>query len=406
MRSLSREAARRCALAASGFSAPRPPRPDRRHLRRVFDTLGLVQIDSVARVARSHYLPFYSRLGPYRTADLDSLLHAPDPMGVEYWMHEAAYAPPSTVALAAGRRADWYRRDYGQRDPVTGSAFRALLLDLEAALAHGPGTARELAGRVSHDIPERERDHWGWNPSRVKSGLEALLRAGRVSVAARSRSFERIYALPGDVHPDLPVPELRFGPPADPTLGLRPDAGRLPRGIGGERDDAVALVRIAAAARGIGTPACLADHFRQPVAEVRAAAAELVAAGELVEVDVEGVRALRWHAARVPRRIEARALLAPFDPLVFTRERLRWLFDFDYRIEIYTPAHARVHGYYVMPFLLGDRLVGRVDLAADRKADALIAHRVHWEDAQHPEALAAELEDMRRWLGLGTLVVR
>ncbi|WP_245873435.1 winged helix-turn-helix domain-containing protein [Brevibacterium ihuae] len=405
-RSLSREAARRCALAASGFARPRPERVTRRHLRTVFDTLGLVQIDSVARVARSHYLPFYSRLGPYPTAALDSLLRAPDPMGVEYWMHEAAYVPPSSLAHAAGRRADWFRRDYGQRDPVTGPAFVRLLGDLEAALADGPGTARDLGARVEHDIPERARDHWGWNPSRVKAGLEALLRAGRVSVAARTPSFERVYALPGDVHPGLPVPDLRFGPDDDPELGLRPGAGRLPRGVGGAADDAEALVRIAARAIGIGTVHCLADYFRQPIAPVRAAVKTLVRTGELVEVDVEGTRAYRWHAARTPRRIAARALLAPFDPLVFTRDRLRWLFDFDYRIEIYTPAPDRVHGYYVMPFLLGEDMVGRVDLAADRRADALVAHRVHWEGEAHPEALAAELAELGRWLRLGSVVVR
>ncbi|GAA4285139.1 winged helix-turn-helix domain-containing protein [Brevibacterium daeguense] len=400
------EAARRAALAASGFASGRPNSVTRRHLKRVFGNLGLVQIDSVARVVRSHYLPFYSRLGPYPMPLLDSLLHQPERMGVEYWMHEAAYAPPSTIALAHGRRADWWVRDYGQRDPQTGRAFVSLMADLEAELTAGPGTARELAARVSHDIPERPRDHWGWNPSRVKAGLEALFRAGRISVAARSPAFERVFALPADVHSGLPVPELRFGPPHDPELGLRPHAPRRIRGSSGVSDDIPALVRIAAAALGVATASCLADYFRMPVKPVREAAAELARTGELIEVDVAGVHAFRWHAAVVPRRIDACALLAPFDPLVFNRRRISWLFDFDYRIEIYTPAHARVHGYYVLPFLLGEELVGRVDLAADRGRDALVAHGVHWEPGhRHEPELMQELHRMREWLGLSSLVI-
>lgn len=420
---MSPEAARRCALAASGLAGPRPRTADARSLRRVFDTLRLSQVDSVSRVVRSHYLPFFSRLGAYPQPTLDRLLGQAPRMGVEYWAHAAAYAHPSTVAMFDGRRADWYRHDYGQADPEHGAAFARLMRELLAALAEGPGTARELAGRVERGLPERRRDHWGWNPTRTK---EALFAAGSASVARRNQHFEKVFALPADVHPDLPAPELRFGPPDDPQAGMRAGA-RLPRGIGGRSNDAQGLIRQAAAALGVASLDCLADYFRLTVAEARRAAHELTAAGELIPVEVAGREAFRWHAARVPRAVDACALLAPFDPLVFNRRRIAWLFGFDYRISIYTPAHLREHGYYVMPFLCGERLVARVDAVADRAAGTLSA-RAHWEPCARageagpagpagraptgPSAsgavparlrarLSADLEELARWLGLG-----
>lgn len=404
---LSPEAARRCALAASGFSKPRPFTVNAGHLRRTFERLGVVQIDSVARLVRAHYLPFFSRLGPYDTTRLDRLFNSAPRMGVEYWSHEAAYAPIEIVNGWHRRRAEWFRRDLGQRHPETGADFVALMHDVEAALQAGPATARQLAERVDHAIPERPKDHWGWNHSHTKRAAEALFHAGRISAAGRNQHFERLYALPADVHPALTQPPLRFGPEDDPTLGLRPETGRIPRGVTGIDDEMLVPMRTAARALGIGTLDCFADYYRARRADTRAAITTLVGTGELIEVDVAGQRAYRWHKAPVPRRVEACALLAPFDPLVFNRRRISWLFGFDYRIEIYTPADKRIYGYYVLPFLCGDRLVGRVDLAADRHRGDLNVYAVHWEDwlegSQRDEcrqALEAELEQMRHWLGL------
>ncbi len=379
--------------------------------------MGLAQIDSVARVVRSHYLPFFSRLGAYPRPTLDRLLYTAPRMGVEYWSHAAAYAHPETIAMLDGRRADWYRHDYGQRDPHHGAAFVRLMRELFEELQGGPGTARDLAGRVEHDVPETARDHWGWNPTRTKSALEALFAAGCVSVARRNQHFEKVFALPADVHPDLPQPGLRFGPAGDPQAGLRAGA-RLPRGIGGGADDVRALTLRAARALGIATVDCLADYFRQDVASTARAAQVLVDEGLLRPVTAAGTPAYLSPDAVRPRHIRAAALLAPFDPLVFNRKRIAWLFGFDYRISIYTPAAQRIHGYYVMPFLFGEQLVARVDVAAERGfaggAGALRALAVHWEDGCGPdmrlddgraagEALEAELEEMRSWLALRDL---
>lgn len=366
----------------------------------MFDRLGVVQIDSVQAVIRSHYLPFFSRLGPYPRERLDALLHESPRMAVEYWAHEAAYSAPATVSAFHRRRAEWFVRDYGQRDPHHGAEFRALMEQLVVELAAGPGTARELADRVPHGLPERSRDHWGWNPTRTRSALEALFRSGRVSCVGRTPQFERIFALPGDVHPDLPDPVPHWGPAHDPELGIRPGPGRIRPGVTGTEDDAITLVRTAAPAVGIGTVDCFADHFRLPQTTTRAAIDALTATGELTEVSVDGVRAWRWHAARAPRQVPATALLAPFDPLVWNRRRIRWLFGFDYRIEIYTPAEQRRYGYYVMPFLHDGDLRARVAVRARRSAGVLTA-------AIHPEpgedctgAVQEELRELAGWLGL------
>lgn len=402
---LSTEAAKRIALAASGFARPRPANPNAGHLRRVFDRLSVVQIDSVQAVTRSHYLPFFSRLGSYPRARLDSLFHDAPRMGVEYWAHEAAYVAPSTVHAFHRRRGEWFVHDYGQRDPVHGADFRALMEALVVELAAGPGTARNLAERVPHSVPEHDRGHWGWNPTRTKSALEALFRAGRIACAGRSPHFERIFALPAHTHPDLPVPAPVWGPDHDPDLGIRPEAGRIPRGVTGLEDDAVALVRLAGPALGIGTVDCFADYFRLPRATTRRAVDALTAEGALREVSVDGVQAWRWHDSRAPRSVEATALLAPFDPLVFNRRRIRWLFGFDYRIEIYTPAPQRRYGYYVMPFLHDGSLRARVDVRARRDSGVLRA-AVHLEPGEDCEAaVQQELRELAGWLGLAEVEV-
>jgi uncharacterized protein YcaQ len=403
MQKMSAAAARRTAIAATGLDRPRPSTVTARHLKSAFATMGLTQIDSVARVVRSHYLPFFSRLGPYPRATLDRLLYSAPRMGVEYWAHAAAFVPPQTWKHFERSRTEWWRNDYGQRHPETGEGFRNLQSSVLDVLNEGPKSAREVAELVDHDLPERYRGHWGWNPSQVKVALEALFAGGIISTAGRNDHFERIYALTRDVSAELPELPLAYGTTGEPGLGLDPNAHR-PRGVSRTENNVLELTRIAAAALGIARPDDLADYFRQLRAPTDEAIAELLATGELREVDVDGTSALRWHRARTPRSVSARALLAPFDPLVFYRPRLEWLFDFHYRIEIYTPAPKRVHGYYVTPFLLGDRLVGRVDLHRDRAAGMLRAHQVTWEPGEeHTDELVAELSEMAKWLGLGAV---
>src|SRR6476469_2151139 len=240
---------------------------------------------------------------------------------------------------------------------------------------------------LAHDQPRRS-DHWFWNWSDVKPALEYLFWAGQISSAGRTSQFERRYAALTTTAP----PAYRAAWTARP--GAEADADRY-----------VELVRIAARAHGVATELCLADYFRIRREDARPAIARLVAEGELIPVTVPGWKPAWLHAeARLPRRVHAEALLSPFDSLVWQRERIHTLWDFHYRLEIYTPVEKRVHGYYVLPFLFGDALVARCDLKADRVAGVLRCHRVTWEPGAPAEArpaLLAHLESMAAWLGLG-----
>lgn len=378
--SLSLAQARRIALAAQGFADPRPTgTPNLRHLRRVLGRTGLLQMDSVNVLQRAHYMPLFSRLGNYPVGLVDRAAYRRPRELFEYWGHEASLLPVALHPLLRWRmaRADedawgWMRRVARERPDLL-DWIRAELRD------KGPLTAAEL-----EQDARGPKLNWGWNWSLTKQGLEFLFYNGEVAAAERDGAWARRYDLAERV---LPPAVLAAPTPA-------------------EADALRELVRIAAASLGVAAEVELRDYFRLPVAGARQAVAELVDAGELRPVAVEGwrQRAYLHRDARLPRRIRAATLVSPFDPLIWERGRTERLFDFRYRIEIYVPAGQRVHGYYVLPFLLGDRLVARVDLKADRKAGVLQVPGA-WAEPGHPVgevalALAEGLGELAAWLGL------
>jgi uncharacterized protein YcaQ len=379
MQSLSRAQARRIAVAAQGFLDPRHATPDLRTLNRTVRRTGVLQIDSVNVVQRAHYMPLFSRMGPYDTALLDRASGRSPRRLVEYWAHVAAFMPVELWPSMRFRMRHY--RDGGH--PWMDGRNQALVDNLLAELRErGRSTSRDL-----DDGLPRRKDHWGWNWSETKKALEYLFLAGELAVAGRTPQFERIYDLPERV---IPRAVLEAPVPSDAEAHRE-------------------LVRRAAISHGVATARCLADYYRMRGAEAAAAIATLVEEGELVPVEVEGWKrpAYLHRDARLPRRVAARALLSPFDPLVWERSRTEALFDFFYRIEIYVPEQKRVHGYYVLPFLLGDRIVARVDLKADRQGRALRVHAAYAEpDAPEETAteLAAELWAMAGWLGLTDVV--
>jgi uncharacterized protein YcaQ len=375
--------ARRIALAAQGFADPRPAGVvDSRQLRRVTDRLAVVQIDSVNVLSRSHYLPAFSRLGAYRRAVLDDFTARRHEV-FEYWAHEASYLPVRLHPHLRWRMAAAEEHAWGSMVRIQRERPSYVAEVLDRVREAGPTKASDLA----EPRPDRPGTMWNWHAGKV--ALEWLFYSGVLTARARTTSFERVYDLTERV---LPAAVLQV-PTPEPADAVRE------------------LVRTAARALGVATERDLRDYFRLRPTPARQAVVELEDAGELLPVEVQGWGAPAWldPAARRPRWIRARALLSPFDSLVWERPRVERLFGFRYRLEIYTPAAQRVHGYYVLPFLLGDRLVGRVDLKADRQAGVLRAQATHAEAgidrAEVAEALAAELRLMAAWLELDDVAV-
>jgi uncharacterized protein YcaQ len=375
---LSADQARRLALGAQGFADPR--HADGRALGRVLARTGLLQIDSVNVLQRAHYLPAYSRIGPYDTKALDRLSHYAPRRLFEYWGHEASLLPVALWPLMQWRMERASQDAWGGMFRIATEQPELVERMYEEVRDGGPITASVLSAHV----PKVRGQMWAWSDQ--KRALEWLFWTGRITSARRLSNFERSYDLPERVIPRaiLAAPV----PPADEA----------------QRE----LLRISARSLGVATATDLRDYFRLPAADTKLRIAELVEAGELLEVAVQGWRQPAYldPAARIPRSVDARALLVPFDPLVWERARTERIFGFRYRIEIYVPAEKRVHGYYVLPFLLGDRLVARVDLKADRRAGVLRVQSRHLEPGAPAGAeaeLTAELELMASWLGLSAV---
>lgn len=373
--------ARRLALAAQGFDGrPTSASVQPARLNRLIERLGVLQIDSVNALVRSHYLPLFSRLGHYT---LDLLDQAAWSQGrrrtlFEYWGHEASLLPLAMYPLMRWRmerasRGEGIYRQLAQFGQERQDVIRRVLASVREQGAVGAGslsTRQEKAG-----------PWWDW--SAEKHALEWLFAAGEVTVAGR-RGFERLYDLPERVFPSSVLQQ---------PLPDEPQAQR-------------ALLLHAAQALGVGTEKDLRDYFRLDPADSRGRLAELEEAGELVRCQVQGWKQPAWcrPTAKIPRKVAASALLSPFDSLVWERSRTERLFDFRYRLEIYTPAHKRVYGYYVLPFLHNERIAARVDLRAERALGRLAVHAVHEEapglDEEGMQALALNLRRLADWLGL------
>lgn len=389
---LSASQARRIAIAAQQLAAPQPdgPRPiNRGHLRRLVDTIGLLQIDSVNVLARAHLLPLFSRLGQYPIGVLEGAawpVRNRDRLLVESWAHMASLIPVEHEPLLRWRQQERaVDGPWGMIKRLNAEHPGFLDVVLEAIRELGPSSAGDIERAL--EAPGRDVAGW-WEWSITKIACEHLFMVGAIGVIQR-RGFERVFDLTERILPAAVVTA------PTPT----------------ESDAKRELVAIAARAHGVGTVADLADYYRMGVADTKRALAELVEDGGVVPVAVEGwpEAAYLHRDARIPRAVNGAALLSPFDPLVWRRRRTERIFGFHYRIEIYTPAPKRTFGYYVLPMLSGESLVGRFDLKADRATGRLLVQASWIEPGADPattvETAAAELARMARWLGLAEVVV-
>jgi uncharacterized protein YcaQ len=381
--------ARRLALSSLGFGAKKPKRAGVAHVRATAARLGAIQIDSVNVLVRAHYLPAFSRFGPYPMTALDDLVHGRREL-FEYWGHAACFLPIDLYPVMRWRMA-------GQCEAWAGVARKQKNF-VEAVYREvadrGPLSAGELSMGGKSTGP-----WWGW--SEGKRAIELLFRQGRVAVAGR-RNFERLYDIPGRVIPD-----------AVRLTDVAPSEAKK------------ALIVRAARAMGVGTAKDIAQYFhvdawwdrlsvdgRRAPANTARLFDELVEEGRLERVGVEGWKlpAFLVPGVRIPRSIDVRAIVSPFDPLLWERKWTKAVFDFDYQIEIYVPGPKRIYGYYVLPFVMGDRFGARVDLKADRKVSTLIVHAAYVEARMDPrvvaEALAEQLRSMAAWLLLERLSVQ
>ncbi len=375
--------ARRIALAAQGFGKSRDGPVTRRQFTQLVERLGVIQIDSVNVVSRTHYLPAFSRLGAYPREMLEDLAWGKTRPLFEYWAHEASLLPLGSQPLFRWRMDDALNGVGAWKGIARFLRERRDFVDraLDEVAQRGPLSASEL------EIGGKGAGGW-WGWSEAKRAVEGLFWTGELTTATRRGTFERVYGLPHKVHPkaitDLPTP---------------------PRDVA-QRE----IVMIAARAMGVATMRDLRDYFRMGLEDIRARVGELVEVGALLPVTVKGWRETAFldPNARLPRKIEGAALLSPFDNLIWFRERTERMFGVRIKLEIYTPAEQRVHGYYVLPFLEDDAITARVDLKADRKAGVLIVQASHaepWASDQTPVRLAVELKCMAGWLGLETVKV-
>lgn len=379
--SFSLKQARRLALAAQGFSGRQAPAQVKAaHLNRLIERLGVLQIDSVNAVVRSHYLPLFSRLGHYSPLILEQAAWSQGRRRslFEYWGHEASLLPMALYPLMRWRmeRAKLGQGIYSQMARFGREQQATIERVLQSVEARGALGAGSLSTRE-----ERAGPWWDWSDE--KHALEWLFAAGLVTVAGR-RGFERLYDLPERVIPGEILQQ--------PALS--------------EAEAQRGLLLHSATALGVGTEKDLRDYFRLDPADSRSRLAELVEDGQLLACQVQGWKAPSFCLPdpKVPRKVPASALLSPFDSLIWERSRTERLFDFRYRLEIYTPQDKRVYGYYVLPFLHNEHIAARVDLRAERANGCLAVHAVHEEEPglgeEGMQALALNLAQMASWLGL------
>lgn len=378
--------ARRLALSAQGFNGRHPPAMiTSRHVTQLIERLGVLQIDSVNALVRSHYLPLYSRLGNYSQKLLDQAAWSQGRQRklFEYWGHEASLLPVELYPLMRWRmqRASQGQGIYQGMAKFGREQQTTIARVLQAVREQGALGAGTLNTRQ-----ERAGPWWDWSAEKI--ALEWLFAAGEVTVAGR-RGFERLYDLPERVLPSAIINH--------PALS--------------EADAQRDLLLHAVKALGVGTEKDIRDYFRQDPAPAKAGLAELLEQGAIERVQVQGWKqpAYALPQFKVPRKITASALLSPFDSLIWERARTERLFDFHYRLEIYTPAHKRVYGYYVLPFLHHERIAARIDLRAERAAGRLAVHAVHEEEPRLDEegmhALAVNLRQLADWLGLPQVLI-